>query len=143
MADTSIEWTDETWNPVAGCSIVTAGCTNCYAMRMAARLEAMGQPKYQGLTRKSGGRAVWTGKIRLDENALDAPRSWRGSRLVFVNSMSDLFHEAVPDDFIWRVWEVMADTPRHTYQILTKRPERMADLLSNASDGLLLTIEPR
>ncbi len=75
MADTSIEWTDATWNPVAGCTVLTAGCTNCYAMRMAARLDAMGAEKYKGLTRKSGGRAVWTGKIRLDEKSLDAPRS--------------------------------------------------------------------
>jgi protein gp37 len=73
MADTSIEWTDATWNPVAGCAIVSPGCTNCYAMRMAARLEAMGQNKYEGLTRKSGGRAKWTGRIRVDEEALAIP----------------------------------------------------------------------
>ena len=66
MAETSIEWTDATWNPVAGCTVLTAGCTNCYAMRMAARLDAMGQTKYKGLTRRSGGRAVWTGKVRLE-----------------------------------------------------------------------------
>lgn len=130
MADTSIEWTDASWNPVAGCTIITAGCTNCYAMRMAARLEAMEVEKYQGLTRKSGGRAVWTGKIRLDFVSLDAPRKWAKSRRIFVNSMSDLFHEDVPASFIERVWETMAETPRHTYQILTKRPERMAEILS-------------
>jgi protein gp37 len=130
MAESKIEWTDATWNPVAGCTIVTAGCTNCYAMRMAARLEAMGVEKYQGLTRKSGGRSVWTGKVRCDESALAAPLQWRQPRLVFVNSMSDLFHEDVPVDFIRRVWDVMRDTPRHTYQILTKRPERMARILS-------------
>ena len=73
MAETSIEWTDATWNPVAGCTVLTAGCTNCYAMRMAARLEAMGVEKYRGLTRRSGGRAVWTGRIRLDQNALEVP----------------------------------------------------------------------
>lgn len=133
MAETSIEWTDATWNPVAGCSIVTSGCTNCYAMRMAARLEAMGVEKYQGLTRKSGGRAVWTGKVHLDETALDAPRGWKGRRLIFVNSMSDLFHPLVPEDFIRRVWAVMEETPRHTYQILTKRPERMAEILSSSA----------
>jgi protein gp37 len=71
MAETSIEWTDATWNPVAGCTVLTAGCTNCYAMRMAARLDAMGTKKYRGLTRKSGKRAVWTGKIRLDHASLD------------------------------------------------------------------------
>jgi protein gp37 len=131
MAETSIEWTDVTWNPVAGCTIVTAGCTNCYAMRMAARLEAMEVPKYQGLTRKSGGRAVWTGKVRLDFASLGAPIAWRKPRKIFVNSMSDLFHEDVPVEFIAQVWTTMAATPRHTYQILTKRPERMAQVLQN------------
>lgn len=128
MADTKIEWTDATWNPVAGCTILTAGCTNCYAMRMAARLEAMGTAKYDGLTRKSGERYIWTGKVALDHGALEAPKSWRKPRLIFVNSMSDLFQEAVPEDFIARVWQTMAATPQHTYQILTKRPDRMADI---------------
>jgi protein gp37 len=126
MAETSIEWTDATWNPVAGCTIVSPGCTNCYAMRMAARLDAMGMKKYRGLTRKSAGRAVWTGKIRLDERALSIPESWTKSRRIFVNSMSDLFHTDVPIEFIARTWVVMQRTPQHTYQILTKRPERMA-----------------
>jgi protein gp37 len=117
MAETSIEWTDATWNPVAGCTVLTAGCTNCYAMRMAARLDAMGMGKYRGLTRKSGKRAVWTGKIRLDEASLAIPKSWSKPRKVFVNSMSDLFHEEVPVEFIAKVWAVMKDTPRHTYQI--------------------------
>jgi len=130
MAETSIEWTDATWNPVAGCTILTAGCTNCYAMRMAARLEAMGTEKYSGTTRKTGGRAKWTGKIVLDETALDAPTKWAKPRRVFVNSMSDLFHEDVPEDFIRKVWLTMAATPRHTYQILTKRPQRMAEVAS-------------
>jgi protein gp37 len=130
MAETSIEWTDATWNPVAGCSVVSPGCTNCYAMRMAGRLEAMAVDKYQGLTRRSGGRSVWTGKIRLDESSLDRPRSWSRPRRIFVNSMSDLFHEAVPADFIARVWQVMSETPRHTYQILSKRPTRMAEIVA-------------
>src|SRR6187549_1889089 len=99
MAETTIEWTDATWNPVAGCTIVSAGCSNCYAMRMAARLDAMGQPKYRDLTRRSGVRAVWTGRIYLDERALEAPHRWPSARLVFVNSMSDLFHEDVPLNF--------------------------------------------
>jgi protein gp37 len=130
MAETSIEWTDATWNPVAGCTVLTAGCTNCYAMRMAARLDAMGVAKYRGLTRRSGGRSVWTGKVRTDVKSLEIPRAWSKPRKVFVNSMSDLFHEDVPATFIQRVWGVMKDTPRHTYQILTKRPARMADILS-------------
>lgn len=129
MAETSIEWTDATWNPVAGCTILTAGCMNCYAMRMAARLEAMGVEKYAGLTRKSGGRAKWTGKLFLDRKSLSIPATWSKPRRVFVNSMSDLFHAEVPADFIAEVWQVMADTPRHTYQILTKRPDRMIEIV--------------
>lgn len=125
MAETSIEWTDATWNPVAGCSVITAGCTNCYAMRMAARLDAMGVEKYKGLTRKSGARHVWTGRLRLDQDALAIPFSWKKPRKIFVNSMSDLFHEDVPAEFVSRVWSVMEQTPRHTYQILTKRPDRL------------------
>ena len=140
MSDSKIEWTDATWNPVAGCAIVTAGCTNCYAMRMAARLEAMNVDKYQGLTRKSGGRSVWTGAIRCDEAALQAPISWKRPRKIFVNSMSDLFHADVPVDFIRRAWDVMGQTPRHTYQILTKRPERMASLLSSDSFPVLANV---
>lgn len=133
MAQSSkIEWTDVTWNPVAGCTIATSGCTNCYAMRMAARLEAMGVQKYKGLTRRSGGRSVWTGRVNLDVSALTAPYKWRAPRKVFVNSMSDLFHEQVPEEFIARVWNVMAETPQHTYQVLTKRPDRMRTVLAKA-----------
>jgi protein gp37 len=131
MAESSIEWTDATWNPVAGCTVISPGCTNCYAMRMAARLEAMGQEKYKGLTRRSGQRPVWTTRIRLDEKALDIPLRWSKSKLVFVNSMSDLFHEAVPAAFIRRVWAVMEKTPHHTFQILTKRPYRMSELVKS------------
>jgi protein gp37 len=138
MADTAIEWTDATWNPVAGCTVVSAGCTNCYAMRMAARLQAMSASKYQGITRKSGNRFVWTGKINLDEAALKAPTSWKRPKKIFVNSMSDLFHEQVPAEFIKRVWEVMAATPQHTYQILTKRPDRMASVLRDGERFPLL-----
>ena len=98
MAETSIEWTDATWNPVAGCTIVSPGCTNCYAMRMAARLDAMGMAKYRGLTRKSGRRAVWTGEVTIDRFALEIPLGWKKPRFIFVNSMSDLFHENVPPE---------------------------------------------
>jgi protein gp37 len=140
MAETSIEWTDATWNPVAGCTVLTAGCTNCYAMRMAARLDAMGTKKYRGLTRKSGKRAVWTGKIRLDHASLDAPKAWSKPRKVFVNSMSDLFHDDVPVEFIAQVWAVMKETPRHTFQILTKRPERMAEVLSQPAFKVLSNV---
>jgi protein gp37 len=129
MADTSIEWTDATWNPVAGCTVLSPGCTNCYAMRMAARLDAMGMEKYRSLTRKSGGRAKWSGKIRLDRESLATPTKWKRPKRIFVNSMSDLFHDAVPTEFIAEVWSVMASTPWHTYQILTKRPDRMANVV--------------
>ena len=138
MAEKSpIEWTDATWNPVAGCSLASAGCTNCYAMRMAARLEAMRVEKYRGLTRKTGGRAKWTGKVRCDHSALSVPLRWRRPRKVFVNSMSDLFHADVPLRFIREVWNVMKATPRHDYQLLTKRPERMRDVLSRGDFEVL------
>lgn len=130
MSDSQIEWTDATWNPVAGCSIVTAGCTNCYAMTLAARLEAMGMRKYVGLTRRSGKRSIWNGKVREDHESLDIPRQWKKPRKIFVNSMSDLFHEKVSTVFISAVWQVMRDTPQHHYQILTKRPDRMAEVLA-------------
>jgi protein gp37 len=99
-------------------------------MRMAARLQAMGLPKYAGTTRKSGKRHVWTGKIRLDETALGAPFRWRKPRLVFVNSMSDLFHEAVPFSFVEMVWRTMRDARDHQFQVLTKRPDRLAEFVA-------------
>src|SRR5437870_9749392 len=99
-----IEWTEATWNPVAGCKIVSPGCTNCYAMRMAARLQAMGHPYYRGVTRKSGGRHVWTGNLNLNERALSAPLAWRTPRRIFVNSMSDLFQDGIPIEFITKIW---------------------------------------
>ncbi len=127
-SNSSIEWTEATWNPVAGCTIISPGCTNCYAMRLARRLEFMGQPKYAGTTRMSGGRPKWNGEIRLDEEALRLPGRWKVGRTIFVNSMSDLFHEKVPVEFIQRVFATMVETRRHTYQILTKRAERAAQL---------------
>jgi protein gp37 len=137
MAETQIEWTDATWNPVAGCSIVTAGCTHCYAMEMAKRLEAMGIEKYAGLTRRTGKRTVWNGVVREDRDALSIPYGWKKPRKIFVNSMSDLFHDGVSDEFILRVWGVMRETPHHNYQILTKRPERMAALVASWTDDIL------
>ena len=128
MSKSSIEWTESTWNPVAGCTIISPGCMNCYAMRMAARLEAMGQAKYAGTTRVSGGRAKWNGRISVDQKALAAPREWKIGRMIFVNSMSDIFHEDVPLDFVKQVFQVMKETPQHTYQILTKRAENLERL---------------
>lgn len=126
-----IEWTDVTWNPVAGCTLASSGCTNCYAMRMAARLQAMGHEKYLGTTRKSGGRHVWTGRVNIDESSLTAPLEWRKSKRIFVNSMSDLFHCDVPTAFIQRVWDIMKECPQHHFQVLSKRPDRMADLFGS------------
>lgn len=122
----SIEWTDATWNPTTGCDRVSPGCDNCYALTLAKRLKAMGQPKYQrdGDPRTSGPGFALT----VHEDALDIPRSWRAPRRVFVNSMSDLFHPGVADEFIGRVFDVMAQTPQHQYQVLTKRPKRAAGL---------------
>ena len=128
--NSSIEWTESTWNPVVGCTVISPGCTNCYAMRMARRLEAMGQPKYAGTTRMSGGRPKWNGTVRVDEESLKLPTTWRTGRMIFVNSMSDLFHDAVPLEFVQRVFETMTATPQHTYQILTKRAERLEELAS-------------
>lgn len=128
MAATEIEWTDATWNPVAGCTVLSPGCTNCYAMRMAARLDAMGQAKYRSLTHRSGERNVWTGAVRCDEASLDVPLRWRKRRLVFVNSMSDLFHPDVPESFIGKVWRTMAAAHWHTFQVLTKRAARMREI---------------
>jgi protein gp37 len=126
-----IEWTEQTWNPVVGCSIVSPGCTNCYAMKMASRIEAMGtQPRYAGTTRKVNGKAIWTGKIaRAPESTFHAPMHRRKPTRYFVNSMSDLFHEDVPDQWIDDVISVMARSPWHTFQVLTKRSERMLDYM--------------
>ena len=126
--NSSIEWTESTWNPVVGCTVVSPGCTNCYAMRLARRLEAMGQSKYAGTTRLSGGRPKWNGVVRVDEESLKLPFAWKTGRMIFVNSMADLFHEAVPLEFIQRVFTTMSETPQHTYQILTKRAERLEEL---------------
>lgn len=126
--NSKIEWTEATWNPVAGCSILSPGCTNCYAMRMSSRLESMGQPKYSGLTRKSGGRPKWNGHIRLDHTSLDVPYRWKSGRMIFVNSMSDLFHEDVPLEYIQRVFSVMKDCEHHIFQLLTKRSTRLREL---------------
>lgn len=128
----SIEWTQATWNPVAGCTPVSPGCLNCYAARMALRLERMGGAtgrKYANTAHRArDGRPVFSGRINLDEEVLDLPRSWRLGRLIFVNSMSDLFHDNVPREFIQRVFRVMAECPQHTFQVLTKRPDKALDL---------------
>ena len=122
-----------TWNPVVGCAMVSPGCTNCYAMRMAARLQAMGAPSYKGVTRRSGGRSVWTGKLLVNERAIDAPLSWRRPKKIFVNSMSDLFQDGVEDADVERIWRVMSNAPWHMFQVLTKRPDRMATFLRGRS----------
>ena len=126
---TNIEWTEATWNPVAGCTMVSPGCTNCYAQRMAARLQAMGMEKYVGTTRKSGKRHVWTGRVNFDASALMVPLTWKRPMRIFVNSMSDLFQEAIDPRFVERVWRLMEAANWHSFQILTKRPDLMIQTL--------------
>lgn len=136
-----IEWTERSWNPIIGCAIVSPGCTNCYAMRMAHRL---GQnpmtPNYAGLTRVVNDKPVWTGEIRLaGRDAITAPMKRKTPTTWFVNSMSDLFADGVEDDWIDAVFAVMALTPHHTYQVLTKRPERMRDYVRGVTLERLAT----
>jgi len=113
----NIEWTEMTWNPVTGCTKVSQGCKHCYAERMARRLEAMGSGRYQNGF-----------QVTLHPDLLDVPRRWRQPRVVFVNSMSDLFHEDIPLAYIQRVFATMRECPHHTFQVLTKRSERLAKL---------------
>lgn len=121
----NIEWTEHTWNPFAGCAVVSPGCTNCYAMKMAARLDAMGQALYKGQTKPSKAGPVWRGTVRANPDALLAPLKRRKPTTYFVNSMSDLFYENFSDELIDQVFAVMALSPQHTFQVLTKRAERM------------------
>ncbi len=125
-----IEWTDEVWNPVTGCDQVSAGCDNCYALAMAKRLKAMGSQRYQrdGDPRTSGPGFG----VACHPDVLDKPLKWKKPRRVFVNSMSDLFHDDVNTWFIGDAWRTMARTPQHTYQVLTKRPVRMRRALTIA-----------
>lgn len=117
MAKSTIEWTEMTWNPTTGCNKISAGCKFCYAEIMTKRLQAMGLEKY-----KDGF------KVRLHETELQKPYTWKKSRMVFVNSMSDLFHEDIPLEFIQKVFKVMNENPKHIFQVLTKRAERLEQL---------------
>lgn len=133
---TNIQWATDQWNPIVGCSVVSPGCTNCYAMRMAGTW-LRGTEPYKGLTQDSKAGPVWNGKVRLLEERLGDPLRWRapkdGSRRrVFVNSMGDLFHEAVPEGWISRVFTVMALAPQHDFLVLTKRAERMREYIPRA-----------
>lgn len=132
MKDSKIEWTDSTWNPLRGCSRVSEGCRNCYAERVSARFSGPGQP-YEGLATMKGGKAQWTGKVMLAENHLEDPMRWKKPRRIFVNSMSDLFHESVPDNDIRLIFAVMMASPQHTFQVLTKRAHRMAEFFQRNS----------
>ena len=116
-ANSHIEWTEATWNPVTGCTKVSAGCKNCYAERFSMRLQLMGNGRYQNGFR-----------LTLHKDVVDLPRSWRSGRMIFVNSMSDLFHRDVPLEFIQRVFQTMRECPQHVFQILTKRSERLQKL---------------
>ncbi|WP_425065573.1 phage Gp37/Gp68 family protein [Reyranella sp.] len=142
MADGSaIEWTSATWNPVAGCSILSPGCTHCYAMGMAARIEKMqaaqGKPTpYAGLTQPSKAGPVWNGRMAVaSDETLTQPLRWKRPRRIFVNSMSDLFHEGVADETIDRIFAVMALCPQHTFQVLTKRAKRMREYFAERWQG--------
>jgi len=115
----SIEWTETTWNPVTGCQKISPGCKHCYAERMAKRLKAMGQPRYRNGF-----------NVTLQDDLIELPLQWKRPRLVFVNSMSDLFHEKVPESFISKCFSVMGKASQHQFQVLTKRPQRVAELAS-------------
>jgi protein gp37 len=126
---TAIEWTEATWNPVTGCDKISPGCDHCYALALAKRLKAMGQPKYQ-----ADGNPATSGPgfaVTVHEEAVWAPLGWRRPRTVFVNSMSDVAHPRVPREFLARIWAAMALAHRHTFQVLTKRPNRLAALLAS------------
>jgi len=139
MAEHStIEWTDATWNPVTGCTIVSPGCTNCYAMRLAGtRLK--NHPSRIGLTKPSKAGPVWTGEVRFNEKALLEPLKWKRPRMIFVCAHGDLFHESVPDEWIDRVFAVMALCPQHTFQVLTKRSARMLAYMTDPTTRDRLT----
>lgn len=143
MAENSkIEWTDSTWNPITGCTLVSEGCRHCYAAQLAAtRLRS--HPSRAGLARlNASGEAKFTGEVRLNEQWLDQPLRWRRPRRIFVCAHGDLFHEAVPDEWIDRVFAVMALAPQHTFQVLTKRPERAREYLTRpVASGRDITID--
>ena len=127
---THIEWTDATWNPVTGCSVVSRGCKNCYAMKLAGgRLR--NHPSRRGLVHGTGADAVWTGDVRFNDEWLAQPLEWRRPRRIFVCAHGDLFHANVPRSWILMVWAVMLCAPWHTFQVLTKRPQRMAEVLAD------------
>lgn len=126
MSKTDIEYGDRTWNPLTGCTVVSEGCKNCWAQAMAKRLKAMGRPEYQNAVDDND---RWTSVITLVPERLKEPYTWRKPQHVLVEYMGDLFHEDVPQSYIRKVLEVMEETPQHTYQLLTKRPERMANAL--------------
>lgn len=135
MSDgTKIEWTDATWNVINGCSVVSPGCTNCYAMKLAGT-RFRTHPTREGLTQDSKAGPVWNGKVRLIENMLDQPIRWKTPRMIFVCAHGDLFHEAVPEEWIDQVFAVMACAPQHIFQVLTKRPERMRKYLTTGWHG--------
>ena len=149
-----IGWCDTTWNPVRGCTRVSAGCDNCYAIGQAHRFSGEGQP-YEGLTKRRAyspdqapdgegeirERVDWSGKVITVPEKLDEPLRWRKPQRIFVNSMSDLFHPAVPEEFIDQVFAVMALAPQHTFLVLTKRPDRMSGYLLNASRQMRVALQ--
>ena len=133
---TGIEWTDATWNPIRGCSVMSAGCENCYAKAVAARFSGEGQP-YEGLAKMTRTGPQWTGKVVLVPEKLEDPVRWKRPRRVFVNSMSDLFHDSVEPEWVEKIVDAMRRAPQHRFQVLTKRPETMADVLTARPEYLL------
>lgn len=117
MSKSKIEWTEVTWNPITGCTKISDGCMNCYAAKFAKRLKAMGNIRYKNEF-----------KPTVHEDLIDLPKSWKSSKKIFVNSMSDMFHEDIPDEVILKIFQTMNECPQHQFQVLTKRPERMVEL---------------
>jgi len=132
-ATTGIAWTEATWNPIRGCSKVSAGCDHCYAMHTAYRFAGEGQP-YEGLATRVNGRPAWTNRIAYIREHLADPLRWTRPRRIFVNSTSDLFHPGVDDEYLAQIFAIMALAPQHTFQVLTKRPERMASWVTAGAE---------
>jgi protein gp37 len=148
MSDgTTIEWTEATWNPITGCSVTSPGCTNCYAMKLAGT-RLRNHESRAGLTVESKAGPVWTGEVRLNEQWLDQPLRWKRPRMIFVCAHGDLFHESVPDEWIDKVFAVMALAPQHTFQVLPNRSKRMRDFFAESTGwrariaGLLNEMKP-
>lgn len=128
MSKSNIEWTEKTWNPVTGCTTYSPGCQNCYSERLSYRIQSTGNPAYEGVVKQTAHGPKWTSRINLLHARLQDPHKWKKPTTIFVNSMSDLFHKDIPFEFLLQVFQTMCDTPRHRYQVLTKRSELLLEL---------------